>query len=154
MPTLTISLPGDLKARLDKQSKAFNVSAVCREALDREVSAQEQLSGDRKMTMVERLKVQAVKGREKAEAAGRAAGIRWAQHNASYDQLAELSVALDASEGDADHALRCDGAIEILKEVDEVCGFERPRGFTDDWNMAFLAGACEAFEAVREEVES
>ena len=88
---ISVTLPDDLSARLDAVKGAFNVSGVCQEALEREVSRQELMAqeGGELAVTIKRLRAEKRKYDECYEDVGYQEGYRDAQR-LSYDELVEL----------------------------------------------------------------
>ena len=83
MAKLTISISDSTKELLDKHKTGFNVSRVCAEALERELAIYEALSGEKVMTMVERLREEAKSEKEQRLNDGRELGVVFARDAAS-----------------------------------------------------------------------
>ncbi len=88
---ISISIPDELSERLVAVKEKFNVSAVCQEAIEREVSRQELLlkGSDKIETVVERLILEKKRYDEPYKERGYKDGYRDAQRM-SYDDLMEI----------------------------------------------------------------
>ena len=88
MPRLNISVPDDLYKRLDEVRDSLNVSAVCQEALRREVARREPMPSDVEVTeeMIERLRSEKEDYERQSRDRGFQVGMEWARR-AKYKEL-------------------------------------------------------------------
>ncbi len=97
MPRITISIPADLRDRLQHPSvkKALNISRVCQEALSRQVQRLLELPVDvqRMESLLERLRGEQKSTHDKWFADGAASGRDWVEHEASHAVLQKLGEA-------------------------------------------------------------
>jgi len=88
MPRLNISVPDDLYKRLDEVRDSLNVSAVCQEALRREISRREPMPSDVDVTeeTIERLRSEKEDHERRSRDRGFQVGMEWARR-AKYNEL-------------------------------------------------------------------
>ncbi len=88
MPRLNISVPDELYERLEQIRDSLNVSAVCQEALRRELGRREPLAGDAEITdeIIERLSAEKEDYERESRERGFLVGTEWAQR-AKFSQL-------------------------------------------------------------------
>ena len=88
---ISVTLPDDLSTRLDAVKGAFNVSGVCQEALEREVSRRELVAQEpgKLAGTIKRLRAEKRKYDSRYEDVGYQCGYSDAQ-TLSYDELVEL----------------------------------------------------------------
>jgi len=100
MPRVTISIPKELKERLDdpRVRKSINVSRVCQAALRREVHRVADLPPDlaRMRELIDRLRKEKEKARDKWFVRGVELGRDWVEHEAPYARLGRLGRASQA----------------------------------------------------------
>ena len=97
MPRITISIPVDLKQRLEDPlvKKSINISRTCQEALARVVHRLLDLPADLKRMekLLSRLRRDHERSQDKWLSEGSAAAREWAEHEASYGLLQRLGKA-------------------------------------------------------------
>ena len=88
MPKINLSVPDDMKARMDAAGDRRNWSAVARRAFDLELKHIESIMEIKTMNQViERLKASKAMSAANSEDDGRHAGRLWAKERAEYDEL-------------------------------------------------------------------
>lgn len=149
MPTITVFVPEAMKVRLGKHSEAFNVSAVCQRALDAELTVHETLKGKKKMSMVERLQVQAESAVEEARSEGRQEGVKWARDDADFETLTMFK---DWEESN-NSGHRWPDIEEVIEDQANFFYEEYKHGmFFTERLEGFVAGAVEAFNEALPEI--
>ena len=100
MPRVTISIPKELKERLDdpRVRKSINVSRVCQAALRREVHRVADLPPDlaRMQEVIDRLRKEKEKAKDRWFVRGVELGRDWVEHEAPYARLGRLGWASHA----------------------------------------------------------
>jgi len=81
MPRVNIFVPDDLHENLEKIRDTLNVSAICQDALRREVARRQPLAGDVEVTeeIIERLQSERETYERTSQERGFVAGIEWAR---------------------------------------------------------------------------
>ncbi len=165
MARVSIYVPDDLKARMDRVGDAANWSEVVRPAILSEVASHEHRKGASMTTVVERLRASKEMHAQKSAAVGRVAGRAWAFNRAEYAALVRVSRIEEGTEdGWAFSALRF--AVDPEKDwpnrdVLEHLGFDEDflrdhgldwRHIPDELLGAFIEGAQEVFEQVEDKL--
>lgn len=84
----TISLPDDLKARMDAATEPVNWSAEAAKCFEKVLGGIAARKSQKDYSdVIARLRASKMKSEDKNYDAGHAAGIFWAEHNASYPEL-------------------------------------------------------------------
>src|SRR5262245_47766624 len=99
----TISIPLDLKARMDAAGEQVNWSAVAARAFEEKLAELASRKSAKERTMadvVQRLRASKLKGQDRRYKAGHDAGERWAKNLASAEELERLADFLDTLDCD------------------------------------------------------
>ena len=98
MPAISIYVPDEMKARMDKAEKSANWSAIAQRAFDVELNHLERIKEIKTMSdVIERLRASKDQATADALYEGRENGLDWAKRHAEYDELRRI-VRLDISE--------------------------------------------------------
>ena len=177
MPRISIYVPDELKARMDKAGDRANWSGIAQRAFETEIHHLEAVKEIKSMSdVIERLRASKEKSSASHESDGRAYGQKWAKHFAEYDQLRSVA-RLGASalyEGFADdpasaalasvvHAIVGEGDEARLTVRDrfllaEVFGIDEDEAYTEggllnlEWLSGFVAGAQEVWDEIKDEI--
>ena len=173
MARTTISIPDDLKRRMDRVKEPVNWSAIAAEAFELKLGEIARKQKEKTMdTVIARLRASKIQGASAFQKEGHVIGIGWAKEHAEFDELQRLA-RLDADEffgsdwgGDGAYA-----AAEVL--VFKIAGtddYDRSAA-TDFWESllgddadaetrlasldflrGFVEGAVELFEQVEGEL--
>jgi predicted transcriptional regulator len=156
MARVSIYVPDDLKARMDRIGEAANWSEVVRPAILSEVANREHRKGANMATVVERLRASKEKYLKEAEHYGLEAGRKWASDKAEYYELVQVANYWETSRWDVD----LDGLRLLIDPNEELTteefydvvgckGFEESNEFAE----GFAHGAQEVFEEVADEID-
>ena len=88
MPKITVYVPDEMKARMDKAEKSANWSALAQRAFESELNHIERVKEVGSMSdVIERLQASKAAIAKGQEEQGRQSGVEWAKRWAEYDQL-------------------------------------------------------------------
>jgi hypothetical protein len=156
MARVSIYLPDELKARMDEIGDAANWSEIARPAFQAVVANHEHRKGQNMITAIERLRASKQEAVQTDRLEGHQDGRAWAENSATYDDLLRLSnveFLHDDYEG-AYLALRnaLDEKHELSRaQLQDYC-FGEDAHVTDEYVGAFIEGAKEFFEEVRDKI--
>ena len=157
---ISVTLPDDLSARLDAVKGAFNVSGVCQEALEREVSRRELVGGEpgELADTIKRLRAEKRKYDNRYEDDGYQRGYTDAQ-TLSYDELVEFVDAHGVGQSEPsldewspDIVYNLGLWSERLKPGVKDREGEDPRFSRDAFVCGWLKGVIALWDAVKDEI--
>ena len=156
MARISLYIPDDLKERMDAASAEVNFSDVARPALTAAVAAFEHRKEGTMSTAIARLRASKQQADQGEKVQGEADGRTWAENTAEYRWLRDLSRRKTNFPMESpDHAFSC-----VFDPLDDAQPGELSSKLfgieiwpSDEYMEAFIDGALEFFEEVREEVE-
>jgi hypothetical protein len=164
MATMNISLPDELKARMDDDPRQSSWSAVARKAFELELRSAMKLEDNDMTATVERLRASKEKIEQEQRPIWLGMGREWAMKHAEFDEL-ERVTALAESEGwmstDDAHEQICtlyeavhDEAAHDIRDVERFAlkMFERERTPSSSQLDWFVEGAAEIGDEVLDRV--
>lgn len=155
MARVSIYVPDDLRARMDRIGEAANWSEVVRPAILSEVASREHRIGANMTTVIERLRASKEKHLQETSKWGLEAGRAWATNKAEYADLVGVSQIVKYSRNDwASASLRSAVDPEYSmrdQELFEYFNLE-PKDVSEALLEAFIKGAQEAYEEVKDKL--
>jgi hypothetical protein len=150
MARVSIYVPVDLKARMDRVRDATNWSEVVRPAILSAVTSHEPRKGATMNAVVERLKASKEKHLLETANHGRERGRLWASEKAEYVELRRVVDLAGANDEEALGSLM--SAIDPQNKLDrfefaDLIGVEE-RDMSNDYAVAFVEGAAEVYDQV------
>jgi hypothetical protein len=162
MARLSIYVPDDLKAAIDKVGDKVNWSELVRPALWAGVKATQYRKAHDMTEAIERLRASKIEAVTEDRAEGQQDGRNWAENSATFTELRALTKLNDHSEA---YERRDDGAMRMLmealnprgelseSEIFEECFGDRAEvDLTEDYVWAFIEGATGFFREVRHQL--
>jgi hypothetical protein len=150
MARVSIYVPADLKARMDRVRDSANWSEVARPAILSAIASYEQRKGADMNAVVERLRASKEKHLLEIANSGRERGRLWAREKAEFVELRRV---VDLAGGDDHDAL--DGLKSAINprhtldriEFADLIGVEE-RDMSNEYAAAFAEGAAEVYDQV------
>jgi hypothetical protein len=152
MARMSISLPRELKARIDAIGNRVNWSRLAQQVWER--AAAEPMEGGTMNEMAQRLKASKAQCEERETALGHRCGKGWAEAVASYEDLKAVTKALETWNNNvpvADNitALLSEEVTEAIAQYYSEQKGQRNLGQpSPEFAYGFVDGAAEAFDAV------
>lgn len=97
----TVSIPSDLKARMDAVTEPVNWSSVAARAFEEKLAEIASRKQEKNMSdVMQRLRASKLRGQDERTKAGHTAGVAWARSSAEVSQLESLSAFLERLDGE------------------------------------------------------
>ena len=158
MARINVSVPDELKTRMDEVGEAANWSAIAQRAFSEAVATHLIRKDDTDMeSVVERLRASKYRLEEGAVEAGKEAGRTWAKERAEYDELDRLAT-LNENHSDIVGVVVLQNYIDPEEDLDEHqwarfweenFGRGRPN---DAFARGFAEGAASVFQEVADQI--
>lgn len=160
MPRISIYIPDDMKARMDKASDDVSWSAVAQRAFSVELDFVESVKEIKTMSdVIERLRTSKQRFAQNELSRAREAGVEWAKKRAQFNELRQIArfdtVGLDMLSGEEAAAYVVNFVIggDHFDESDLAYFFGIDEDALDSITPEYVEGFVEGAVAVWEEVE-
>lgn len=155
MPRITVYVPDDLKASMDKAGDDLNWSAIAQHAIRAAISIHHLQRNPSDMTnVIERLRASKQDAEEASTASGRDCGATWARTTAEYGELNRIWDGVAASDVDLNGLQRLIDPRDEMGRHDWEAFWERhgDGDINDAFANGFASGAADLFAEVKDQI--